>query len=1262
MDPLSPTARQPYEIFRDACQEFRDALTEKDKTVFKELPDATSMLKAIHQHVESHPVHSSALTRCCRGINSLANRLSPYFDVANLFVSSHPEFAAIAWGSVRLVFVLGSNHVQFLEKVCAMFEMMSTLLPAYEEYVSTLRSRLLSHGHQRFNRIFRALAYIYADLIQFCFDMCIRIPDLTWADDLLVRLKKWIDPPTWAHPLESSQHHRSTKTTEWFLEHPEVSRWLSQSSTNCAMSALSVQGKPGYGKTTLCATLVEHIQNNCLNQPSTDSAAVVYFFFDRQRRDNAEALGAFRAVLAQLLHTLRKDADILDIITLVWDQNRTGQTAASGNEILSALRLLVSRISSLFMVMDGVDECYEYKELFDYIKQISRLPEYLSLAIFSRPTLIVPGDLSSSLRHLNLTASMNLGSLRTFLRPKVWALSQDGVITLGENLEQLVMLLATRASGMFLWARLLIEYLQSPYLSIRQRREAIEDLNRLQGLGSLYQEILRSLEQSSWQAARYNIIRAFQFVSYAPRPLHVDELRIAIMTPLSRSVDKEDIIPDFEKALAQMSGALIELDSDRQARFVHVSVLEYLTDPTREDQCLDLISKLVKESIPPEPLGGDSQVVASRKHQRIRYPFLEYAAEFWSLHLCGFLTNLPLTFSEESELSLGLASDFLSAKRTIMVWIESCWMFEKAPQILHGRRQQAACSPWTIPISSSMSSQMVACLNGVVKKLEKLSIELVELASSWGDVLIESPYEIWEPSISAFHKSSIWESVPGSEIVARFNTTASGGLRPICLKSHVTSDGKRLGILRLSTVSRMPQGNRDWKIAFEEWSIDSLQKNFEADIPLPNSSLGPFIQSIECIGEDEDQKVLFKLPLAVTPNLSRIVSAGCAASIDQNFPSRPGEGQKQPGILMLNFDLTQDPRGNMPFRLSLNQFKDTYALFVSNSGEFIMTIHQSRGLVDLSETWSSKLCLATVYQDDTARRGSSPNYRYMTSLAFKPCDCGWATIEDLVILHPFLPLAAITQHGVVLKREPNGKQTTHVLRDIVLWTFSDTGNDILDNVQRQHTRLEFQGNGDFFYGKHLASHSHFQRSAMMRACDGSSKTDDGAFDSQVVATSNSAVQRLNTTLTAVTSAGSQLLSSLEKVGAGSIVRQTLREDGLMVSQELTQLPRSLFSIADPTILPQGDRSSVRVVVNRTNRAFEPYEVYVGRPENSCGPANIELPLVLMRQEETIPTYVGSGSYSFEEGMQFVGGKRRLDWQPDRAGDWKRRRYCDWTGE
>lgn len=54
-----------------------------------------------------------------------------------------------------------------------MFENMSTLLPAYEEYFKELRSRMATQGRKvkGCDRISRALAYIYSDLIQFCFDM-----------------------------------------------------------------------------------------------------------------------------------------------------------------------------------------------------------------------------------------------------------------------------------------------------------------------------------------------------------------------------------------------------------------------------------------------------------------------------------------------------------------------------------------------------------------------------------------------------------------------------------------------------------------------------------------------------------------------------------------------------------------------------------------------------------------------------------------------------------------------------------------------------------------------------------------------------------------------------------------------------------------------------------------------------------------------------------------------------------------------------------
>lgn len=64
------------------------------------------MLEAIGQQTKNHPSHSSLLTKCCKKIQDLSNKLEPYFEIINLFVQTHPEFAGLAWGSIRLVFLV----------------------------------------------------------------------------------------------------------------------------------------------------------------------------------------------------------------------------------------------------------------------------------------------------------------------------------------------------------------------------------------------------------------------------------------------------------------------------------------------------------------------------------------------------------------------------------------------------------------------------------------------------------------------------------------------------------------------------------------------------------------------------------------------------------------------------------------------------------------------------------------------------------------------------------------------------------------------------------------------------------------------------------------------------------------------------------------------------------------------------------------------------------------------------------------------------
>jgi hypothetical protein len=46
----------------------------------------------------------SRLSEAAKKISSIGNAMEPYFNVVDIFISSHPEWAGLLWVAVRLVF------------------------------------------------------------------------------------------------------------------------------------------------------------------------------------------------------------------------------------------------------------------------------------------------------------------------------------------------------------------------------------------------------------------------------------------------------------------------------------------------------------------------------------------------------------------------------------------------------------------------------------------------------------------------------------------------------------------------------------------------------------------------------------------------------------------------------------------------------------------------------------------------------------------------------------------------------------------------------------------------------------------------------------------------------------------------------------------------------------------------------------------------------------------------------------------------------
>jgi hypothetical protein len=381
------------------------------------------------------------------------------------------------------------------------------------------------------------------------------------------------------------------------------------------------------------------------------------------------------------------------------------------------------------------------------------------------------------------------------------------VLPADHSISDTVELVSERAQGMFLWVRLLMEYLALPALTVRERLEAIKNLNRLEGLDALYDAILNSIKSQFPTYAQQRITRIFQWVIRAQRLLHVDELRTAVAVPYDRAQSPEDLIPNFEKSLGALSGSLIELTPNRFVQLIHFSAQEYflgkgehsggpIQDPrlAAYSQSADrwiAITCLayLRFTLPPEPLGGSPQVTPNITLIRQKYPLLDYSTRFWSLHLAQSLEE-----SEVSENSLKhlveLVSAFLYDKRRVTVWIEAGWLIS-SPRI------------WLPPMYrtsnltlDALPKALIGQMAEIFRDLRQLSSDLQKLADSWSHVLRPEPNEIWEPSIPAFTRSRFWMD-PVHVRLMRMVPRAAGSNTSITVQSQVSGTGSELGIIRL---------------------------------------------------------------------------------------------------------------------------------------------------------------------------------------------------------------------------------------------------------------------------------------------------------------------------------------------------------------------------------------------------------------------------------------------------------------------------------
>lgn len=220
-------------------------------------------------------------------------------------------------------------------------------------------------------------------------------------------------------------------------------------------------------------------------------------------------------------------------------------------------------------------------------------------------------------------------------------------------------LIIDRASGVFIWTRLVIE-------QVLELEHDAEDLEKMkakilsvpQEIDDLYHELIRNMGLDS------SSLKLIQWICFATRPLSVDELRWAMSIDTDRRYkslqaykSSENYISDdgwMERRVQTLSCGLAELASDTKSiQFIHQSVKDFFVEKglkaldsssTSTDSAIGAaqyrLSRTYLQYLAIEEIGQsrsylhalamEEPTTAARDDIMSEFPFLRYATTSWA--------------------------------------------------------------------------------------------------------------------------------------------------------------------------------------------------------------------------------------------------------------------------------------------------------------------------------------------------------------------------------------------------------------------------------------------------------------------------------------------------------------------------------------------------------------------------------------------------------------------------------------------------------
>ncbi|RPA80566.1 hypothetical protein BJ508DRAFT_128555 [Ascobolus immersus RN42] len=593
------------------------------------------------------------------------------------------------------------------------------------------------------------------------------------------KARVWIAPPEFAEEHEQASEARVEGTTEWFGDHDQISRWRTDELDPTVGTILWVHGNAGTGKTTLAAALIDELREEA-------GITVLYFYFTQtsscKKRTSDSAL---RSILAQIVQQHPDSEPLLDALALTMSDRFGGQLKATFRELLELAQLVLSTIlENTRIVLDGIDECEDFDQLLPMISFLADQNSPVKFLLLSRP------GVQSLLKMVDEDDCMNLNDpmiseytrhdIRHYLAREVSSMIAHGELSIIDySAASYVDKLALGSNGMFLWARLAIRLLQSPALTLGQKKEIVQSIVLPEGLEKIYDRMLERM---------------------STRSVTVQDLARKLLVLLTYG-----ILGDFPLRFSEDMLSYKLKGPDRSGH-LRITLL-----------CLDYLDS----TMPRLPIcnGRDSETAAIRDGLEKGRPFMKYALAYWPHHLSSIVKAIrPIARWQGLRDSL---IRYLGNQFMLLAGIEAHYLLGvKLPVVTQHLFSFADCI-----ISGHMESESIHVPKDIkilAGNLADFGRDLLQIEAIWGERLCQQPYLIWH-DVTAFidcHFLRPTRATTVSHLMPELHDESFSS-RPISSKSVLSLDGQRIAILSVWS-------SREFECEYRR-SVASPGRNYKLD-------------------------------------------------------------------------------------------------------------------------------------------------------------------------------------------------------------------------------------------------------------------------------------------------------------------------------------------------------------------------------------------------------------------------------------------------